>query len=186
LSTSTKKCEEHSKNAVAKAIICMCRCCFWCLESFLKFISSNAYIMMAIHGKNFFSSASDAFKLLSSNIIRVVVIDQVADFLLFLGKVVVTAFMGLLSYYVFSNRIGFIDAPSVNYYWVPILVICTSTYFIAASFFNVYDMAVDTIFLCFLEDSEINDGSSDRPYYMSSELREILHKKRPDSAKSEN
>jgi choline transporter-like protein 2/4/5 len=28
-------------------------------------------------------------------------------------------------------------------------------------------MAVDTLFLCFLEDLERNDGTPERPYYMS-------------------
>ena len=28
-------------------------------------------------------------------------------------------------------------------------------------------MAIDTLFLCFLQDSEINDGSKEKPFYMS-------------------
>ena len=35
-------------------------------------------------------------------------------------------------------------------------------------------MAVDTLFLCFLEDIERNDGSADKPYFMSSDLKKIL------------
>jgi len=38
-------------------------------------------------------------------------------------------------------------------------------------------MAVDTLFLCFLEDSERNDGSEEKPYYMPKELMGILGKK---------
>ena len=37
-------------------------------------------------------------------------------------------------------------------------------------------MAVDTTFICFLEDSEHNDGSSEKPYYMSKALLDILGK----------
>ena len=51
-------------NPVTKCIItfvsCCCKCCFWCLEKFLKFISKNAYIMVAIYGRNFCRSAFDA------------------------------------------------------------------------------------------------------------------------------
>ena len=36
-------------------------------------------------------------------------------------------------------------------------------------------MAVDTIFLCFLEDLERNNGE-DRPYLMSKDLKRILGK----------
>ena len=48
------------------------------------------------------------------------------------------------------------------------------TYFIAACFFSVYAMAVDTLFLCFLVDSENNDGTAEKPYYMSEGLMKIL------------
>ena len=48
------------------------------------------------------------------------------------------------------------------------------TYFIAACFFSVYAMAVDTLFLCFLVDSEENDGTAEKPYYMSEGLMKIL------------
>ena len=64
-------------NEVTKAILCCCKCFFWCLEKFLKFINRNAYIMCAIHGKNFCSSAKDAFMLLMRNIVRVFVLDKV-------------------------------------------------------------------------------------------------------------
>jgi choline transporter-like protein 2/4/5 len=171
------KCRQYSDNPVAKAIGCICKCSFWCLESFLKFINTNAYIMMAVYGQGYCDSARDAFSLLMRNIIRVVVVDQVADFLLFLGKVVVTAFMGLLSYYIFDARSELIDMPVLNYTWIPIVAICFGTYLVASSFFNVYDMAVDTIFLCFLEDCERNDGTPSKPYFMSKELMDILQYK---------
>lgn len=50
-------------------------------------------------------------------------------------------------------------------------------YVIASGFFSVFGMCVDTLFLCFLEDLERNDGSRDRPYYMSKSLLKILGKK---------
>lgn len=71
------KAKKFSDNAVAKCVMCFCKCCFACVEGFLKFISRNAYIMCAVHGKNFCASAKDAFNLLMRNVIRVVVIDKV-------------------------------------------------------------------------------------------------------------
>ena len=37
----------------------------------------------------------------------------------------------------------------------------------SSAFFGVYSMAVDTLFLCFLEDLERNDGTPEKPYFMS-------------------
>lgn len=167
-------------NACVKAIMCCLRCFFWCLEKFIKFINRNAYIMCAIHGKNFCRSAKGAFNLLMRNIIRVFVLDKVTDFLLFLGKLMITAGMCALAFFVFAEDLQYeeyVQVPVLNYTIVPVLIIGFSTYFIASIFFGVYAMAVDTLFLCFLEDCERNDGSREKPYFMSRDLMKILHKK---------
>jgi len=163
-------------NAFVKGIMCCCRCFFWCLEKFIKFINRNAYIMCAIHGKNFCRSARNAFNLLMRNIIRVFVLDKVTDFLLLMGKLMITAGMCALAFYVFANDLQS-ENYVLNYTIVPVLIIGFGTFFIANIFFGVYAMAVDTLFLCFLEDSERNDGSLERPYFMSKDLMNILRKK---------
>ncbi|GIY40639.1 choline transporter-like protein 4 [Caerostris darwini] len=165
-------------NQITKAIICCMKCCFWCLENVLRFISKNAYIMIAIYGKNFCSSARHAFKLLMRNIIRVVVLDKLTDFLLFMGKLVVVAFSAGVSFYFFATEQKILPGiPPMNYNLLPPIVITLGAYLIASGFFSVYGMAVDTLFLCFLEDCERNDGSAEKPYFMSKDLMKILHKK---------
>ena len=68
------------------------------------------------------------------------------------------------------------EIPTLNYFLTPVVVIVVGTWFVAHSFMGVYAMAVDTVFLCFLEDSERNDGSPDRPYFMSKGLQEVTNK----------
>ncbi|XP_031755703.1 choline transporter-like protein 5 isoform X3 [Xenopus tropicalis] len=167
-----------SQNSFAKFILCCLKCCFWCLEKFIKFMNRNAYIMIAIYGKNFCTSAKDAFFLLMRNVIRVAVLDKVTDFLLFLGKVFVTGSVGVLAFFFFTRKIPVLtdEAPALNYYWVPLLTVLIGSYLIAHGFFSVYAMCVDTLFLCFLEDSERNDGSAEKPFYMNKTLLKILNK----------
>ncbi len=43
------------------------------------------------------------------------------------------------------------DLGDLNYYFIPVILITLGSFFIADAFFEVYEMAVDTIFLCFLE-----------------------------------
>ncbi|XP_073478677.1 choline transporter-like protein 2 isoform X1 [Aquarana catesbeiana] len=166
-------------NKCARFLLCCLKCCFWCLEKFIKFLNRNAYIMIAIYGTNFCTSAKNAFFLLMRNIIRVAVLDKVTDFLLFLGKLLVVGCVGILAFFFFTHRIRIVQdtAPTLNYYWVPILTVIVGSYLIAHGFFSVYGMCVDTLFLCFCEDLERNDGSLERPYYMSPELSQILLKK---------
>ncbi|XP_053189399.1 choline transporter-like protein 2 isoform X1 [Scomber japonicus] len=167
-----------AQNKFAKFLLKCMKCCFWCLEKCIKFLNRNAYIMIAIYGKSFCTSARDAFFLLMRNIIRVAVLDKVTDFLLFLGKLLIVGIVGIFSFFFFSGRIKAVEqaAPSLNYYWVPILTVVVGSYLIAHGFFSVYAMCVDTLFLCFLEDLERNDGTAERPYFMSQSLLNLLKK----------
>ena len=97
---------------------------------------------------------------------------------------------GTVSYAAFSGYIPAFkeDMPSLNFFYIPVIIIVLGSYFIASSFFSVYAMAVDTLFLrwvipsipsstsyylplSFLEDLERNDGSAAKPYYMSKSLK---------------
>ena len=85
----------------------------------MKFINMNAYIMCAIYGKNFCTSARDAFLLLLRNPVRAFVLDKVSDFLLFLGKLVIVGGVSILSFYIFSGKYGLLDEyVSLQYYAV--------------------------------------------------------------------
>lgn len=171
----------EAENPLTRCLMCCLKCCFWCLEKFIKFLNRNAYIMIAIYGKNFCTSAKNAFMLLMRNILRVVVLDKITDLLLLFGKLLVVGGVGLLSFFFFSGRIPISDtrfqSPGLNYYWVPLLTVVVGSYLIAQGFFSVYSMCIDTLFLCFLEDLERNDGSAEKPYYMSKSLMTILNKK---------
>uniref|UniRef100_A0A8C6UE27 Choline transporter-like protein n=1 Tax=Neogobius melanostomus TaxID=47308 RepID=A0A8C6UE27_9GOBI len=166
-----------AQNNVAQFLLKCLKCCFWCLERFIKFLNRNAYIMIAIYGKNFYTSAREAFFLLMRNILRVAVLDKVTDFLLFLGKLLISGGVGALAFFFFTHKIPILQEhlPVLNYIWVP-LTVTFGSYIVAQGFFNVYSMCVDTLFLCFCEDLERNDGSSSRPYFISPNLHQILRK----------
>nr|KAF6276773.1 solute carrier family 44 member 4 [Myotis myotis] len=169
-----------AQNPVARCIMCCFKCCLWCLEKFIKFLNRNAYIMIAIYGKNFCVSARDAFMLLMRNVVRVVVLDKVTDLLLLFGKLLVVGGVGVLSFFLFTGRLGLgqdLESRPLNYYWLPIMIAVLGAHVVASGFFSVFGMCVDTLFLCFLEDLERNDGSAARPYFMSKALLQILGKK---------
>ena len=167
-------------NCIITFLMCCCKCCLWCLEKFLKFINRNAYIMVAIYGRNFCMSARDALKLLLANPLRALVLDRVTDFVLLIGRLLITAAVGVLGFYFFSRSFT-IDssvkkylAPELHYYWVPLIAVIIAAYFIAKTFLTVFEMAVDTVFLCAMKDLDIHDGSAEKPYYMSTKLLKIL------------
>jgi len=158
----------------SKAIVAVLKCVLWCLqgcmycfERFMKFININAYIETAIYGYNFCRAAMKAFQLLMANALRVAAINSIGTFVLFLGKMVVVIATGVISYYILK------DNREVQYFWPQIVVSVLFSYLIAHTFIGVYEMAIDTIFLCFCEDSSRNDGIN-KPYYMSRDLMQFV------------
>jgi len=156
-------------NAFCKGILCCCKCCIWCLENFLIFLNRNAYIEVAIHGYGFCKSAKKAFKVLVDNALRVAAINSIGDFVLFLAKITIVAVTVLIGYYLTKGK------EDINNIWVPLTIGAICAYFIAHCFISVYEMAIDTVFICFCEDCDMNDGQS-RPYYMSKGLMEFVKK----------
>ena len=185
LITYVEKKVNAKSNPVTRFIFCCCKCMFWCLEKFMRFINRNAYIEIAVYGYNFCKAAQNAFFLLMRNILRVAVLNSITSFILFLFKFTIALAMSIGAFYFFSWTPGteFFGLASINYIWAPVLVIGLSSYVISALFFSVYDMGVDTLFLCFLEDLERHDGSTEKPYYMPKSLMKILNKKNKSDKK---
>ena len=95
-------------------------------SSFVRLISS-------LQSTNFCSSAKSAFNLLMRNLVRVVVLDSVVDFLLFLGKIVIVLLTGAVSYLAFAGHMPDIkdQIPSLNYIYTPVVFIVIGSYCIA-------------------------------------------------------
>jgi Plasma-membrane choline transporter len=157
-----------ASGSFAKRILSACDCLFACFERFIKFLNKNAYIMVAIKGENFCTSAQRAFTLLLSNILRVGAVNAISDFLMFLGKLFITMSVTLAAAWALSSD------PEITFWAIPVLVICLISFFVAQAFMTVYDMAIDTILLSFCEDVEVNDGSKERPYFMPDSLLEFV------------
>jgi len=164
-----RKLKKHigSSNPI-NIILKVCQCCLWCFEKCMKFLNRNAYIEVAIYGYNFCKAARKAFSLLASNILRVAAINSVGTFVLFLGKAAVVASTVLIGIQIMQTQ-----EDMVKHQWAPITLAAIFAYMIVDCFIGVYGMAIDTIFLCFCEDSDRNDGIT-KPYYMSVGLMEFV------------
>lgn len=159
---------DESGNDCAKFCLKCCICCMWCLENVLKFLHQNAYTVIAIEGTNFCSSAKKAFEIIASNALRVAALNSVGDFVLFLGKVSVMCISGLIAFFWLKT------IQNIFYLAVPIIAVCVFSFLIAHVFFSVYEMVVDALLICFCEDSNRNDGTDGREYFMSASLMEFV------------
>ena len=112
-----------------------------------------------------------AFELLVRNAVRVLVVDHVADFLFLLGKLMITLLTALIGSVLLQS-----ESSDVGRFWgVSLVLVVILAYTISSAFMAVFDMAISTLFLCFCEDSERNDGSAAKPYFMEASLREFVN-----------
>lgn len=154
-------------NDLVRGILWCCQCCLWCFECALKFLTRNAYIETAIYGCNFCTGGKKAFQALSSNILRVAAINSVGDFVLFLGKVLVVTLTVITGIYLIQKK------EDLHHPWVPIALAGLVAFLVSHCFISIYEMIIDSIFLCFCEDCAKNDGIS-KPYFMSRGLMEFV------------
>lgn len=149
--------------------------------------------LAAIYGDPFFTAGSKAFHKLMSNSLRVFTINTIGDAVLFLGKVFVVVITVLTGIEMLRAKDG------LHHMWVPLALAGIFAYLISHCFITVYEvkyqqlsinlvdsifsfvfflsfmqMIIDTIFLCFCEDCEMNDGVS-RPYFMSMSLMDFVN-----------
>lgn len=115
------------------------------LERLLEYLNKNTFIMVAIHGNPFFKSMRDAFNLLMRNIATVGVTNGLTSLQFVIFDIAISAGMGGLTYLFLPE-----DTPSDLLKW-SILISVVGSFMVAATFFGVYSMAIDTLFLCFCE-----------------------------------
>eukprot|EP00644_Phytophthora_capsici_P001938 jgi/Phyca11/6833/fgenesh1_pm.PHYCAscaffold_14_\ len=165
----------QKSNVVLKVVMKIVQCCLWCLEKCLRFLSKNAYILIAMKGHSFCSSAKDAFKILLSNIAQVGAVSTVTFLLLGAGKVAVALSCAIVTFvYLEKNNeaYGVGGAHELSSPMAPIILALILGWFVASTLLGVYEMAIDTILLCFCEDKEVNKASGQ--YFMSDSLKKFV------------
>lgn len=129
-----------------------CICCFYCLEKFIRYLNHNAYTVIAIDGSNFCKAAGTAFEVLTSHALQIATINSLGDFILFLGKCFVTAVTGCVGLAIFRRN------PELTFYAAPTLLVCIFAFFVAHCVLSLYEMVLDTVYLCMCQSGDAPDG----------------------------
>jgi len=147
---------QAQKNKVMVMVLKVLGYIIWCFEKCMKFLNKNAYIQIAILGKNFCVSAKNAFFLIARNAARFGVLAALGAIIQWIGFVVVMCATTILGYFVLQGMY-----PSVSPV-VPIVLYICMGYLIGKLFMNVFGMAVDTCLQCFIATEEMGgDGAGD-------------------------
>ncbi|KAI8906402.1 plasma-membrane choline transporter-domain-containing protein [Gorgonomyces haynaldii] len=162
-----------SSNPYLKYLVACAQCCMKCVEVIVKFINRNAYVYIAITGQAFFKAAGAATALLLRNAAKLVAVNIVAEICIFFSKLIVAAVASFASYVILIKYPQLFNGTIENPY-ITVAFVAVATYLIASILMSTYHTAIDTIFLSVLEDLEKNDGSPERPYYMTDRMKKIM------------
>ncbi|XP_044269672.1 choline transporter-like protein 3 [Tribolium madens] len=166
---------EDSNNWAWIILKCIINCILKLIEEIINYFSQKAYIMTAIHGKNFWSSGKRAIKIIWHNFLDTISVDGLNSAVQFSASILILLVTLLVGWAVLIEQsegfvilnilFGFLLASAALYVY-----------------FSMLTTAVGTIFLCYCEDVIMNDGSRERPYFMSKELEETLDEALEDVA----
>lgn len=138
---------------MTKCATCAIRCLLDCCHRFVKFLNKNAYIQVALTGKNFCSSAMDAFVLALKNSSSFIITNGIGYLIQLLGKLTITLGNVLITYVMLSqldNVAGDIGSP-----YPPLVIILFMSYLLASIFMSIYSIVSISLLQCLYADVDL-------------------------------
>ena len=158
-----------------KTILCLTSYLLDCLERFIKFISKNAYIQIALTGKNFCAAAWNAFLLILKNALRFGTANSIGFIFNVLGVIFITA-VNVCAVYAMTHYYEPWVGLASN--WItPCVVGGLQGFLIGAMFMSVFSFSSDTILQSFLVDEELKRPDGMRPAIMNQFIEGVEDKK---------
>jgi choline transporter-like protein 2/4/5 len=119
---------------------------FRLVKKFILFGNNQIPILCAVDGTDFGQSAEKAESLSPRNVARLKTITRMV---FFIGQLVICTAVGIGCFYIFSNRIHFLNVylPPTHHYMVPVFTTVLGAYLTSGLFFSVYAVAIDTILI---------------------------------------
>lgn len=162
---------EAGIGAVILRIIGECiRACAQVLLDIIEFVSDKAFVCCAIMGTDFWESVKGVSKIMVKDLPLVVATEYVGSIILFVCKFVAA----IVSAGLFYCIAPFKDDEK----WITIvfaIIIFIFAYDLAGILLTAYDVAIDTLLICGLQDYMNN--KTEKAYFKSETLNELLLKK---------
>lgn len=155
--------EGGADNRIMKCLKGCVSCCLGCFEKCAKYLSKNSYIYTSIHGTSFCYSSYKSFTTIFNNMLRFGATGLSSSLVIIFGKLFVT-FASTVACYLWLSRSDeynefssekYIDQKGTVFVCV---VVAVMAYIVAEVFFNVYEIASDSIVLSYCLD--IDEGGA--------------------------
>ena len=156
--------KSNTKNRFLVCVINGLQCLLGCIQGIVQYINKFAYIHVAMHGYSFCKAARECFDLISRNFFSAVIMDTITGFVLFVGKALFTALCTIIT-------IGILDARDRPLTSVTLGLTVVISFAVLHIVSHVIGVSVDTVFVCYLEDLEMNKEGN---LYISPDLHSLL------------
>ena len=147
-------------------------CCVACFDRCIRFLSTMAYIQIAIHGKGFCQSAIDAFKLTTNNLARLTFTMAISSFIIVLGKIFIAVACALFAAWQVMNA-GNYTRLDEALFTAPVFACVVIGLVVGEMFMSIFSIAVRTVLVCFCND-EAYHFKWDYAFYAKGTLLSIL------------
>jgi hypothetical protein len=140
------------------------------LEKFIEYLTYNAYTVVNIEGYPFCKAAKKAFEIIIHNPLRIIAINTLGDFVLFLSQVFVSLLTVMSTILIKNNSIFKINFSRVSHKLqlylliieysifkcfkeislnseqiIFLIIVALISYLVARNFFNIYENVIDAI-----------------------------------------
>ncbi|GAM20111.1 hypothetical protein SAMD00019534_032860 [Acytostelium subglobosum LB1] len=139
---------------------------FGCLAAIAKWANTYGYAYMSMHGYSYCQSTKACYNVIARNFFTSILMNFIGWFVLLLGKVLVMAISSLV-----AGIVLYATQKNLSENMLTILLSAIFAYCIANMFSHIIGVSNDTIFVCYLEDLEINGAEN---ILISKDLHELL------------
>jgi len=131
-------------------------------------LNQIAFVFTTIYGTPFCYSGWTAFKLVSAKLGRSVMVDAVSKWTRIFGRFAITMMNTAIGVMIMYWNSGY--SAELSALMLPTFIIFVFSYCIAALFMDVFDIAVESIYLCFLVDEKVHS----EPVFASPALKKVV------------
>merc|ERR1711934_232384 len=151
----------QQNNKCVKTLFKVVHCMLFLFDRCLKYLARQAYIMVAMYGYNFCKASTMAVLLITSNILQVAAVNMINQYVMLLGKLVVLVSC-LISGYLWLSYSPEFTGENALFAMLPVVcVVGVFAFAVATYVFNIYNVGVETILLCFCQDCMIHETLGD-------------------------
>ncbi|XP_023314887.1 CTL-like protein 2 [Trichogramma pretiosum] len=145
-----------------------CRTALYCVKVVVEAVTGMAYIRIGHHGSGFVDAARASFGVFKRNYAKIIILSRITTALCIFIKLMIVILSLLLFWGLLSSQSVKLEERLGTLF---LLGLCI--YIVVNAELRLLQIAIENMFLCVLEDYEMNSGSQ-RSYHMSKKLKELV------------